>query len=351
MVQECPRCGRCYDHDQKHCTEDGQPLSLSVPVERTIRGRYRLDRTLGRGGIGSVYAATDLRLDRRVAVKVLLGSALDDPVVRRRFEREARIVAQLTHPNIVTLYDCGTTSVGNAFIVLELLEGRTLRRAFRDRPQFDPGELADCVDQILYALMAAHSEDIVHRDLKPGNVFLASNRETPTAKLLDFGIAKIKSVPLAGELTSPGVVLGTQGYMAPEQILGDEVDERADLYSVAVMVVEGLTGQRPRRGDHPLAASEAMAKIPIEVDGVPETRELARVLRRALSRRPADRFPNAETLREVLIPALRVYPSAEELEQRLAPAQPDSTEKIELTGSLGDSIDELRRQLRRRRRR
>lgn len=349
LVKECPTCGRCFDHHQLRCPDDGQELTLSVPVERTVRGRYRLERTLGKGGIGSVYAATDLRLDRRVAVKVLLGSALDDPMVRRRFEREARIVAQLTHPNIVTLYDCGETSVGNVFIVLELLEGYTLRSALRQKGRLEPETAALCFDQVLYALMAAHAEGIVHRDLKPGNVYVATHRKNRVVKLLDFGIAKIKSTPMTSGLTIPGVVLGTHGYMAPEQLLGDEVDERADLYSVGVMVLEAITGQAPRRGSRALDEYGAFAVSSLEVEGIPETQALARVLSRCLARRPEDRPASAEELRDELIPALRAYPSSDVLARYTHLPPTEGTEKIELTGDLGEGVDELRRQLQRRR--
>lgn len=356
LVKECPSCGRCYDHDAETCEDDGGKLELSVPVERTVRGRYRLDRVIGKGGIGAVYEAKDLRLGRKVAVKVLLGSVLDDPMVKKRFEREARIIAQLTHPNIVTLYDCGTTTVGNAFIVLELLQGYTLRHGLRRRGRLEPSVAADGFDQVLYGLMAAHSEGIVHRDLKPGNVFILKKRDPPVVKLLDFGVAKIKSSPLQRRgLTAPGVVLGTHGYMAPEQILGEAVDERADLYSVAVMVVEAISGQRPRRGSHALAAFEAISRVPLAIPNLPETERLDSIIQRCLSRDPSQRYPSAEMLRRDLIPALRAYPSIKIADNHRTlgeqPVQRGPTEKIDIDAGLEKSIDELRQELEQRHRR
>ncbi len=348
LVKECEICGRCFDQDAELCEFDRSQLVLSVPVERTISERYRLDRVLGKGGIGSVYEATDMRLDRRVAVKVLLGSVIDNPMVKRRFEREARIVAQLSHPNIVTLYDCGQTTVGNAFIVLELLRGFTLRTALKRHGRIPHQTLAEWFDQVLNALVAAHAAGIVHRDLKPGNVLITDTGRKSSVKLLDFGVAKIKSNPLQRQgLTVPGVVLGTHGYMAPEQVVGDEVDERADIYSVGVMVLEALTGQ------HPILPKEARSQSPTDLvsfGGSQQAQALERVVRRCLRREPDQRYPSADALRRALIPVLRSFPAVVERQETEVIAMAEGTEKIEITGALEETIKELRREMRKRRR-
>ncbi len=307
LVKECPSCGACYDSALETCGDDGAALELSVPVERTIGERYRLDRVLGKGGIGAVYGALDLRLDRPVAVKVLLGSVLDRSHVQRRFEREARVIAQLDHANVVKVYDYGQTATGNAFIALELLEGVSLRQVFRRGPQ-TPEALVSWLAPVLRGLAAAHARGVVHRDLKPGNVVISGNpRGGISVKLLDFGIAKVRESAgrPARNLTAPGAVLGTLGYMSPEQVLGDEVDERADIYSLGVMVLEALLGRRPFRGRTPMDVMTSVSGSAIDLPGDgPEVAQLEEILRRCLRRAPADRYPSVEALEKVLIPAL-----------------------------------------------
>jgi hypothetical protein len=312
LVKECPSCGRCFDSREERCDRDHTELELSVPVERVIADRYRLDKVLGKGGIGAVYKGLDLRLDRKVAVKVLLGSVLDKAHVERRFEREARVVAQLNHPNVVTVYDFGQTAVGNTFIVLEYLRGVTLRSVLRRQGALDPTTVAGWLDPILEGLAAAHRKGVVHRDLKPGNVLIVKKSRGPmTVKLLDFGIAKVKSSQreTPPHLTVPGVVLGTLGYMAPEQLLGDQVDERADIYSVGVLVLEALLGRRPFEGRTPMEVIGSVARTLAQLPGdSPAVAELAAVLGRCLEQDPEDRPASIRQLQRELIPALRACP-------------------------------------------
>jgi len=313
LVKECPSCGRCFDSREERCDRDHTELDLSVPVERVIADRYRLDKVLGKGGIGAVYKGLDLRLDRKVAVKVLLGSVLDKAQIARRFEREARVVAQLNHPNVVTVYDFGQTAVGNAFIVLEYLRGVTLRSVLRRQGALDPTTVAGWLDPILDGLAAAHRKGVVHRDLKPGNVLIVKKSRGPmTVKLLDFGIAKVKSSQreaAAPHLTVPGVVLGTLGYMAPEQLLGDQVDERADVYSVGVLVLEALLGRRPFEGRTPMEVIGSVARTLAQLPGdSPAVAELAAILGRCLEQAPEDRPASIRELQRELIPALRACP-------------------------------------------
>jgi eukaryotic-like serine/threonine-protein kinase len=310
LVKECPRCGACYDSTAAACPTDGSELVLPAAVERTIDGRYRLDRLLGRGGMGGVYEAMDLREGRRVAVKVLLASLFGEHDVLRRFEREARVSSRLNHPNIVTVYDYGTTATGGAFLTMELLEGSTLRALFQ-RGAVDRASLPSWCDQICAGLAEAHRAGVIHRDLKPGNVFLAGmNGDPPIIKLVDFGLAKVRDPGLDDltSLTETGALLGTLTYMSPEQLSGDEVDERTDIFALGVLVVEALTGKPPFAGGTPaeLIAAIYRSSFTLPPDGA-ATRRLERVLRACLAREPSDRYRTVPEAARDLTRALREY--------------------------------------------
>ena len=194
VLKECPVCGRCYDATATACPSDGAELTLSLPVERTIDGKYRLDRLIGKGGMGAVYEAADLRLARSVAVKIMLGRAFGDRQALRRFEREAQACARLTHPNIVIVYDYGAAGADGAYLVMELVQGHTLRHELKRRGHLPPAVAATWFEQICEGVAAAHQRSVVHRDLKPENVVIA---ETATGgeilKVLDFGLAKVRT--------------------------------------------------------------------------------------------------------------------------------------------------------------
>jgi serine/threonine protein kinase len=200
-------------------------------VSLTSLGNYDILDKLGEGGMGEVWRARDRRLQRIIALKILPRDVAADPARRARFEQEARALGALNHPNIVAIYDLGEDD-GRAYLVSELVEGETLR-AMLDRGLLSLRKALDIATQIADGMAAAHALGIVHRDLKPENVMIA---RTGQAKLLDFGLAK-QSVPAAGEnaatiaLSMPGAVMGTVGYMAPEQVRGETVDARADIFS------------------------------------------------------------------------------------------------------------------------
>ncbi len=253
VVKECPRCGRCFSASSSVCESDGVELILSVPVERTIDGRYRLDRLLGRGGMGAVYEALDLRLSRAVAVKVMKGGLFGNSGAVRRFSREAQAAARLNHPNIVRIFDFGSLAGDGAYQVLELVPGRSWRAALADDGQWQPQFALPLFSGVLDGLECAHQAGIVHRDLKPENILLdpamPSDSAPFTARILDFGLAKIRAEERAEAMseTRPGTVMGTYGYMSPEQLAGAEVDARADVYSFGVILLETLTGALPLR--------------------------------------------------------------------------------------------------------
>ena len=310
LVKECPACGLCYDSNVEVCTEDDSPLALTLPVERTIEQHYRLDKVLGKGGVAIVYRAMDLRLNRTVAVKVLARSVMDSPDASRRFEREARMLAKLAHPRIVTIHDFGRTQQGCAFLVMEYLRGATLGWRLRKSGPYRPEIAALLFDQILDGLEAAHRTGVVHRDLKPDNVLIEEGKEGEgrSVKLLDFGLAKFH--PSSGvdntNLTLPGYVIGTLAYMAPEQLNGEQADERSDLFAIGVMVFEALSGRKPYRGRTPAQVLKSMHETDVALPGDSRAiRELNRVIQRCLVGNPAKRFPSASELRETLVPAIR----------------------------------------------
>ncbi len=304
LLKECPACGACYDSDAEDCPRDGSALTLTLPVARVIDGKYRLERLIGRGGMGAVYEARDLRLDREVALKVMLGGAFGHESALRRFRREAQAVARLNHPNIVAVYDFGEFEGGGAYLVMERLRGTTLRAEMTRVVAFSPGEAAEWFEPMLDGLAAAHEQGIVHRDFKPENVVGRRGADGGLAvKILDFGLAKIRprpsAAPAADSVTESGVVLGTLAYMAPEQFRGREVDARADVYSAGVILVEMLTRARVFADG---TGAGADYRLPPDVSN---REALDAVLQRCLAFAPGDRFASAAELREAIVPALR----------------------------------------------
>jgi hypothetical protein len=303
LVKECPLCGVCYDREVSRCPADCRGLTIALPVERAVDGKYRLERRLGTGGMGAVYEATDLRLLRKVAVKVMLGKWFGNRDALRRFEREARTVAALRHPNIVSLFDFGQIGSDGAYLVMERLYGNNWRAEMVRGGAPAGARAAIWFDQLLSGLETAHAAGVVHRDLKPENVFVApgeGGRDHIT--ILDFGVAKarVSVAEETGSLTAAGAVVGTPGYMAPEQLAGGEAGERTDIYAAGVMLVETLSAQRPRGQDLP----ERWRERVFSAEGGPE---LDRIARKCLAADPGDRFRNVVEFHAPLIAALEQY--------------------------------------------
>ncbi|MBS1766402.1 MAG: protein kinase [Acidobacteria bacterium] len=259
----CPRCGRCYNQDAKACPEDGAELKAPRALPYRIQGRYRLERRLGEGGMGTIYSARDERLDREVALKLISADRFMRPEARLRFEREARTVARIQHPRVISIFDSGELQDGSAFIVMELLRGMDLAELLAAWGPGSPGQVALLLRQAASALQAAHDAGVIHRDVKPANLFLSNAPEgspdgSPPffSKVLDFGLAK--AMDLDHSLTQAGMVVGTPQYMSPEQLKGQAVDARSDLYSLATVAFEALTGHKPVPGD---GAVEIMSNI------------------------------------------------------------------------------------------
>ena len=243
-LRQCPRCNRCFDTDVTKCAADGEDLQKTLQIARIIENRYRLDCFIGEGGMGAVYQAVDMLLKRPVAIKILKEklsirkSNGPDRVQRERAEREAIAALQLNHPNIVTTYHFAIRDDGFAYFVMEYIAGETFRSILLRGPH-DPCVIAAWFDQLLEGLHAAHLAGIVHRDLKPENVLIKNDHDGRSiVKILDFGIAKLTVDTQSPELTTPGSLIGSLHYMSPEQLYGEPVDERTDLFSVGVMIVE-----------------------------------------------------------------------------------------------------------------
>jgi hypothetical protein len=307
LVKECPTCGACFDSSAERCDKDATELSLSLPVERTIDGKYRLDRLIGKGGMGAVYQAADLRLQRNVAIKVMLGSMFGDPQALRRFEREARMSARLNHSNIIAVYDYGGVGSEGAYLVMELVAGITLRHELVQAGRIDPVTAADYFDQILEGVKAAHASAVIHRDLKPENILISKDHGKSRIKILDFGLAKVAQIDLINSsLTARGSIVGTFGYMSPEQLTGEEVNERSDIFSIGVMVVEALTGRRPFFGRTQAELLTAVLHGSYHLEGESkEVKTLDAVLQKCLAKDAAERFASVAEMQRELIPALR----------------------------------------------
>ncbi|HEV2476283.1 MAG TPA: serine/threonine-protein kinase, partial [Candidatus Dormibacteraeota bacterium] len=251
-------------------------------------GPYRVMERLGRGGMAAVYRAYHPALDRYVAIKVLPDFFADDPGYRERFQQEARSVAKLKHPNILEVFDYGYED-GTAYLVLELVEGGTL--ADRVGRPMELQEVVRLVEQIASALDHAHVHGVLHRDIKPSNI-LIHNDGTPV--LADFGLSRM--VGQLRRLTSSGTVMGTPEYMSPEQAADEPMGPASDLYSLAIVAYEMLTGRVPFECDTPAATllSHVTKPMPAALELKGElSAHVEEVLRKALAKRPEDRYPSA----------------------------------------------------------
>jgi eukaryotic-like serine/threonine-protein kinase len=314
---QCPKCLRQFDAGTAVCPVDGTPLGAEATVDGgatvphasdplvglVLDEKYRLDERLGEGGMGTVYRATHLLIERPVAVKVLNPRLVADDTAKERFRREARAAGRLQHSNAVAVTDYGETKDGLVYLVMELLEGRPLREVLAREAPLDPARAVSLMLQIAAAVEAAHDAGIIHRDLKPGNIFLVQRPDSPyIVKVLDFGIAKLATADEAGgefafndTLTGTGVMIGTPRYMSPEQCDGAQLSPASDVYSLGVILYEMLTGQTPFTGVSPLALAlqhsseiprpprELVANIPPALEAI-----VLHTLAKGADERPAD---------------------------------------------------------------
>jgi serine/threonine-protein kinase len=268
-------------------------------IGSVLDGKYRIDRLLGRGGMGEVYEGTHLRLQRPVAVKVMHVELGSDETFVNRFEREARAAARLEHPNAVHVYDFGSLEDGSAYLVMEYIDGVSLRDVLRKQGRFSLPAAVDVMRQACSAIAAAHARGIVHRDLKPENMMLrADEAGRPFLKVVDFGLAKLLENQTS-QLTKGQELMGTPRYMAPEQFAsGARVDERVDVYALGCVLFELLTGHAPYEGTFlEVVGKHVYAEPPaVEAGGAEIPEAVQRVVHHALAKDPAQRTPSAADL-------------------------------------------------------
>lgn len=298
----CPTCGTEYPLSERFCPRDGTALrSANAQADllgSVVADRYHILKKLGEGGMGTVYLAEHVKMGRKSALKVMNPGMNTDPDAIARFNREASNASRLSHPNICGIYDFGETPDGLIYLAMEFIEGKALTDLIEKDGALQPARAASIVHQTADALQVAHDAGIVHRDLKPDNIMVAKNRDnTDLVKVVDFGIAKASSSD-AQKVTKTGLVVGTPEYMSPEQLAGDKLDGRSDIYSLGLVAFNCLTGKLPfpsesaqeamimRLTDRPRTLSEIRPDIEW-----PEA--LQEVLDKALTRDAADRYQSA----------------------------------------------------------
>ncbi|MEK6300869.1 MAG: bifunctional serine/threonine-protein kinase/formylglycine-generating enzyme family protein [Acidobacteriota bacterium] len=255
-MKTCPQCSKTYGDHLQVCPDDQSALVTAGPkadpmVGRLLAGRYRLEKKIGEGGMGAIYKAVHTEMGRTCAIKLLtlLSPGNDDALAR--FKREAKMASSIDNQHAVTIYDFGQNEDGTLFLAMELIEGVALSRVLAEERALPPARAVHIATQIAEALSAAHARGIIHRDLKPDNIMITRKGASKDyVKVLDFGIAKTVADDTADNLTKTGFVLGTPVYMSPEQLLGEKLDSRSDIYSLAIIVYEMLSGRLPFEGDN-----------------------------------------------------------------------------------------------------
>ncbi len=302
-MKVCTTCSSEYPDDQSFCPADGSALKSTSAgadlVGAIVADRYRILEKLGEGGMGTVYLAEHVKMGRMSAIKVISKSLTQDADAIARFNREAANASRINHPNVCAIYDFGETEDGVIYLAMEFIEGESLTDLINREGALAPKRAADIARQTAEALEAAHEFGIVHRDLKPDNIMITKTRGgLDLAKVVDFGIAKAAGGDEKQNVTKTGLVVGTPEYMSPEQLSGDAVDGRSDIYSLALVFFRMLTGTLPFQAD---TAQEVMIKRlthePLKLkDALPEGTfpvALQQVMDRALQRMPADRYSSA----------------------------------------------------------
>jgi len=300
-VKTCPVCGKEYPDTSKFCPVDGSTLRAASPtadlVGQVVADRYAIIKKLGEGGMGAVYLGEHVKMGRKSAIKVMNPSMASDPDAISRFNREASNASRISHPNVCQIYDFGETPDGIIYLAMEFIQGAALTDIIEQEGALPPLRAVRILRQSADALAAAHDLGIVHRDLKPDNIMVVQGRDgADVVKVVDFGIAKAVAGDEAGQkVTKTGLVVGTPEYMSPEQLSGDKLDGRSDIYSLGLVFYRMLTGVLPFQAD---SAQETMIK---RLTDAPMPLATARpdiafppglqpVLDKALARTPSERY-------------------------------------------------------------
>lgn len=268
----CPICKKQFEDNLNFCPVDGEVLSIDKTslIGTTLDGQYQIDVLLGEGGMGTVYRARHILLGDDVAIKILSGNFNSDPESLRRFLREGQAARRFDHPNVVAVHDLRTMPDGTAYMVMEYIQGHTLKDELEEKGAFLPKEALSIIAPIADALNSAHALGIIHRDLKPENIMLGTSKDgQPVIKLLDLGIAKVSNDRITA-VTHKDQILGTPYYMSPEQWGskpkdgGPKIDHRADIYSLAVVIYELIAGRLPFDGEtlHEIASEHLFTPAP-----------------------------------------------------------------------------------------
>jgi serine/threonine protein kinase/Flp pilus assembly protein TadD len=314
----CPTCGAAYPDTERFCPKDGTALRAQNGASTDLVGsiiadRYHILKRLGAGGMGRIYLAEHVKMGRRCAIKVLHPSMAADAEAIARFNREAANASRIDHPNVAAIYDFGETSDGLLYIAMQLIEGQTLGDILKTSGALTPWRTTDIIRQAAEGLYAAHAMGIIHRDLKPDNIMVTSGPDgVDSVKVVDFGIAKGTGEAARG-VTKTGIVMGTPEYMSPEQLAGEEVDGRSDLYSLGLVAFSMLAGELPfpaasTRTSVIMRLTEQPRSLAQVRSGVPWPNELEAVLRRALDREPSHRFPSTREFAHALQAAVAMMP-------------------------------------------
>ncbi len=337
-MRTCPKCGREFASNERICPDDGNLLREKVPSEeqaigRTLDGKYRIDGFLKRGGMGSVYRGTHVLLNKPVAIKLIRPELVTSHDIVERFFREARAAAKLSHPNIVTVHDLGQTEDGTLYIIMEIVDGQSLKDLIVAHGPWKAARALGFCRGVASALSLAHRNGIVHRDLKPQNIMVFRDSEgNESPKLLDFGIAKTLE-PDSPALTSTGMVLGTPHYMSSEQAKGMPADQRSDIYALGVILYEMLVGKVPFDDK---SIPSILVKHSTEPPRPPSTlrgdipREVETLVLRCLEKDPEKRFQTADDLGKAL--AARVEAESHRI---LDPSVATPTEQLTVESSPG----------------
>jgi hypothetical protein len=320
-VKVCPQCGNEVSDGSRFCPLDGAPLrpkggsGAKDLVGTLIAERFLVLDTLGEGGMGRVYLAEHVRMGRRCALKVMSPRMAADPDAISRFNREAANAARISHPNVCAVYDFGETSDGLVYLAMELVEGVPLTTLVEQEGALPPARAGSIAMQTAEALAAAHELGIVHRDLKPDNIMVARGRDgSDLVKVVDFGIAKMADND-AQKVTKTGLVVGTPEYMSPEQLAGDRMDGRSDIYSLALVTFNMLTGALPFPADSQQEAmimrlTDRPKRLSEMAPSIAWTPELQAVLDRALARDAEERYASALDFGRELRAAIDLLPGS-----------------------------------------